>query len=56
MKFSSGAGALKFKSNSVTYSLSIILLVFFIIYSLTAVGVAGTLFSSAAGLIAYGMF
>lgn len=54
MKFSSGA--LKFKSNSVTYSLSIILLVFFIIYSLTAVGVAGTLFSSAAGLIAYGMF
>jgi hypothetical protein len=47
---------MKFRSNSVTYSLSIILLAFFIIYSLTAIGVAGTLFSSAAGLIAYGVF
>jgi hypothetical protein len=48
--------AIKFKSNSVTYTISIILLAFFIIYSLTAIGVAGTLFSSAAGLIAYGIF
>ena len=51
-----GLKGLTFKSNSITYSLSIILLVFFIIYSLTALGVAGTLFSSALGLIAYGIF
>jgi hypothetical protein len=49
-------GGLTFKSNSVTYSLSIVLLVFFLIYSLTALGMAGTLFSSAMGLIAYGIF
>jgi hypothetical protein len=46
---------MKFRSNSITYSLSIVLLVVFIIYSLTALGVAGTIFSSALGLIAYGM-
>ena len=47
---------LKFRSNSVTYSLSLALIVIFIIYSLTALGVAGTIFSSAVGLIAYGVF
>jgi hypothetical protein len=52
----SAISAIKFKSNSVTYTISVVLLAFFIIYSLTAIGVAGTLFSSAAGLIAYGIF
>lgn len=47
---------LKFRSNSVTYSLSLALLVIFVIYSLTALGVAGTIFSSAVGLVTYGIF
>jgi hypothetical protein len=56
MASASFMSGLKFRSNSVTYSLSLALLVIFIIYSLTALGVAGTIFSSAIGLVTYGIF
>jgi hypothetical protein len=46
---------MRLKFNSMTNIISVVLLITFIVYSLTALGMAGTLFSCATGLIAYGM-